>query len=186
MIRKRFFILLLSSFFVWNTLDAQSVTPAISSKTNSKTTKEEILIRRKMLDFHQLSGFITLGLWLATNLEGEKAKDSLYRKSDEYAKILLLTRPEYSNNDPLYSVSLFQGLDQNSIAATYFLFKDPANNFPLYFALKSNEEWEAKHSGSFSQTISIFYFWNVSSNCWFSFFCSSKSCRFGRFGCKYL
>ncbi|EMN47296.1 hypothetical protein LEP1GSC088_4602 [Leptospira interrogans str. L1207] len=60
-----------------------------------------------MLDFYQLSGFITLGLWLATNLEGEKAKDSLYRKSDEYAKILLLTRPEYSNNDPLYLVSLF-------------------------------------------------------------------------------
>ncbi|TQE76551.1 hypothetical protein [Leptospira noguchii] len=153
MIPKRFLILLLSGFFVWSVLGAQVVTPTISSKSNSKTTKDEILTRRKMLDFHQLSGFITLGLWLATNLEGEKAKDSLYRKSDEYAKILLFTHPEYSNNDPLYSVSLFQGLDQNSIAATYFLFKDPANNLPLYFVLKSNEEWEAKHSGSFHKQL---------------------------------
>ncbi|EMK21753.1 hypothetical protein [Leptospira kirschneri] len=153
MIRKTFLILLLSGFFVWNALDAQAATTTISSKSNSKTTKEEISIRRKMLDFHQLAGFITLGLWLVANLEGEKAKDSLYRKSDEYSKVLLLTHPEYSNNDPLYSVSLFQGLDQNSIAATYFLLKDPANNFPLYFVLKSNEEWEAKHSGSFHKQL---------------------------------
>lgn len=156
MIRNWFCILLLSNVFVWNVLNAQPVAPQVQTSPNSataKTTQEELSTRRKMLEYHQLSGFITLGLWLATNLEGEKAKDSLYRKSDEYAKVLLLSHPEYASNDPLYAVSLFQGLDQNSIAATYFLLKDPANNLPLYLALKSNEEWYAKNSGDFHKEL---------------------------------
>ncbi|TGK23799.1 hypothetical protein EHO98_03820 [Leptospira stimsonii] len=137
-----------------SSLSAQvAAPPEMKTSKTEQTTKQDLLRRRNMLEWHQISGFITLGLWLATNLEGEKAKDSLYRKSDEFAQVLLLTHPEYATNDPLYAVAAFQGLNQNSIAADYFLLKDPANNLPLYLALKSQEEWEAKNSGSFHKQL---------------------------------
>ncbi|MCG6194815.1 hypothetical protein LFX25_16365 [Leptospira sp. FAT2] len=159
MLRKWICVLLVSNVFIgsgfMSELTAQPVAPAVKTPQNTEPqiSKNDLSTRRRMLEFHQLSGFITLGLWLATNLEGEKAKDSLYRTSDQYAKVLLFAHPEYANNDPVYAVALAQGLNQNSIAATYFLLKDPANNFPLYFALKSQEEWEAKHSGDFHKQL---------------------------------
>lgn len=148
--RDRIFIFLLFCFSYLSVLEAQVQIPAPASEKTAapKVERKDLLLRRSMLEWHQIAGFVTLGLWLATNLEGEKAKDSLYRKSDEYAQLILLTRPEYANNDPLYAVAIGQGLNQNSIAADYLLLKDPAANFPLYLALKSQEEWEAKHSGS--------------------------------------
>ncbi|TGK33425.1 hypothetical protein EHQ12_06705 [Leptospira gomenensis] len=150
MLRNLFLIFVLFTFSYFTALEAQVQTPSpLPEKSFSpKPEKKDLLIRRSMLEWHQIAGFVTLGLWLAANIEGEKAKDSLYRKSDEYSQLVLLTRPEYANNDPLYVVAIAQGLNQNSIAADYLLLKDPASNFPLYLALKSQEEWEAKHSGS--------------------------------------
>jgi hypothetical protein len=96
----------------------------------------------------------TLALWLATNLQGEKALNSVYRRSDEIARSLLISRPEYAINDPLYFAALRQP-DRKSIAADYFLAKDPERNAALYFALKQNEEWEARRAGSLHRSLAL-------------------------------
>ncbi|MBM9579450.1 hypothetical protein JWG45_20100 [Leptospira sp. 201903070] len=154
MLRKWICMFILFALLGVSALNAQvDTSPEIKATKTILPTKQDLTMRRNVLEWHQISGFITLGLWLATNLEGEKAKDSLYRKSDEFAQAMLLAHPEYAANDPLYAVALFQGLNQNSIAADYFLLKDPANNLPLYLALKSEEEWEAKSSGSFHKQL---------------------------------
>lgn len=102
--------------------------------------------RRTQLQAHQLAGLTTWALWLATNLQGEKALKSMYRESDSFARLALLSHPEYSS-DPLYAVAL-QTPDKNSIAATYFLAKDPAHNLPVYLAMQQHSEWEARTAGN--------------------------------------
>ncbi|BDA77243.1 hypothetical protein LPTSP3_g01730 [Leptospira kobayashii] len=142
-------IIFVHVFFLTNGfIFAQSLSMGNDDKVSyEKVTKESLMKRRSFLEWHQIAGLTTLAFWLATNLEGEKASRSLYRKSDEFAQGILLTHPEYANNDPLYAIA-FQSLDKHSIAANYLLLKDPQNNASLYFALKANEEWEAKNSGS--------------------------------------
>lgn len=98
-----------------------------------------------MLEWHQITGFLTLGLWLATNLEGEKAKDSLNSSAQFGAKALLLTHPEYAKNDPIYYTSLLS-TGKHSYSAEYLLMKDPSANLPIYMALKSSEEYFALKS----------------------------------------
>ncbi len=142
---KRFIL----PFLLISSLTAQS---SSAIERNKNITVASLKQRRNFLEWHQLAGFSTLALWLGTNLAGEKASDSLYRKSDEFAQLILLTRPEYANADPLYAVAL-STLNRNSISADYLLLKDPTNNAPLYFALKSNEEWEARKSGSMHRNL---------------------------------
>lgn len=107
--------------------------------------EESFSTRRTMLQAHQLAGMATWALWLATNLEGERALDSLYRRSDEIARLQLINRPAYSN-DPLYFLAL-QSPGRHSISAAYFLAKDPVANLPMYAALTRQDEWEASRSG---------------------------------------
>ncbi|EMJ97594.1 hypothetical protein [Leptospira alstonii] len=59
MIRKWFCVLSLSIFCVSNVLNAQTVAPSSTARA-LKTTREDLSTRRKMLEYHQLSGFITL------------------------------------------------------------------------------------------------------------------------------
>jgi hypothetical protein len=145
---QRLIILIL----IFSSLSLFSQSSPSISKQNENVTTESLKQRRDFLNWHQLAGLSTLALWLVTNLEGEKAANGLYRKSDEFAQMILLTKPEYANADPLYAVAL-GSLNQHSIAADYLLLKDPVNNAPLYFALKSNEEWEAKHSASLHRNL---------------------------------
>lgn len=120
----------------------------------AEPTQESLQRRRSLLNLHQIGGMTTLALWLATNIEGEKALKSMYRRSDESARMLLLTRPEYAVGDPLYFAALRQP-DRRSIAADYFLAKDPQRNAPLYFALKQSEEWEARRAGSLHRSLAM-------------------------------
>ena len=59
-------------------------------------------IRRNMLDFHQLAGFTTLGLWLATNIAGDRAYSKLENKAELPSRLLLLQNP--SENFLAYSL----------------------------------------------------------------------------------
>ncbi|MCB1302669.1 MAG: hypothetical protein KDK37_00235, partial [Leptospiraceae bacterium] len=117
----------------------------------AEPSAETLQTRREFLNLHQIMGLTTLSLWLATNLAGDKAKDSLYRESDEKARFLLLAHPEYSS-DPLYYAAL-QEPGPRSFTAEYFLSKDPTNNLLPYLALKQNDEWEARRSGSLHRNL---------------------------------
>ena len=66
-----------------------------------KAENENLKLCRSFLNWHQSAGLTTWTLWLATNLVGEKVYKTMYRKSDEYAKYILITNPEY-NTDPYY------------------------------------------------------------------------------------
>lgn len=109
--------------------------------------------RRTQLQAHQLAGLATWALWLATNLQGDKAMKSMYRESDAFARMALLSHPEYAN-DPLYAAAL-QTPDKNSMAATYFLARDPTRNLPLYLMLRQNDEWEARTAGGTHKTLAF-------------------------------
>jgi hypothetical protein len=113
---------------------------------NLKGEEENLKLRRSLLSWHQTAGLTTWTLWLATNLVGEKAYKTMYRKSDEFARYILITNPQYSN-DPFYFLAI-QPPDKKSIAANYLLLKDPEKNLPLYLTLKQGEEYEARKYGS--------------------------------------
>ncbi len=117
----------------------------------AEPTRESLETRRDYLDLHQVMGMTTLGLWLATNLVGDEAKESLYSTADEQARYLLLANPSYSS-DPLYYLAIQQP-GPRSFAAEYFLSRDPANNAALYLALKSREQWKSRKSGSMHRNL---------------------------------
>lgn len=84
-----------------------------SQRGNSQTqTKEEIQLRRNMLDFHQALGLLTSTSWLATNLVGENAMKDYRRVYEPYAYAVLLTNP-------------FQDTTMNYLAYQYILQKSP-------------------------------------------------------------
>lgn len=47
---------------------------------NLKGEEENLKLRRSLLSWHQTAGLTTWTLWLATNLVGEKAYKTMYRK----------------------------------------------------------------------------------------------------------
>jgi len=57
-----------------------------------------------MLQYHQIAGMATWGLWLATNLKGEEAIHSLKRTAELPANALLLANPQ--QNWPLYYIMM--------------------------------------------------------------------------------
>lgn len=71
-----------------------SLTVSIFSQEKSQQDVSKIELRRNLLKTHQFLGFSTLILWLATNLEGEKALKNLYKTSDQYARYLLAMNPQ--------------------------------------------------------------------------------------------
>ncbi|MBU43748.1 MAG: hypothetical protein CMN76_11050 [Spirochaetaceae bacterium] len=123
-------------------------TPAV---LRAQPTRDSLQRRREYLDLHQIMGMTTLGLWLATNLAGEEANESLYSSADENARMLLLANPQYAN-DPVYFLAI-QEPGPRSFAAEYFLSRDPANNLGLYLALKSQEEWRSRKSGNLHRSL---------------------------------
>lgn len=117
----------------------------------AEPTRQSLETRREFLNTHQIMGLTTLGLWLATNLVGDEAKESLYSSADEQARFLLLANPGYSN-DPLYYLAI-QEPGPRSFTAEYFLSRDPTNNAALYLALKSQEEWKSRKSANMHRTL---------------------------------
>lgn len=171
LLMRVYFVLLVCMFYT-STVFAQSI-PYLQNDPKPSVTKESLKRRRNLLEWHQIAGLTTLALWLATNLEGDKASESLYRKSDQYAQGLLLANPQYATNDPMYLVAL-SPLNRHSIAADYFLLKDPTNNAGLYFALKANEEWEAKRSGDLHKNLAMATFSMYAITAGLAFFSPSK------------
>nr|WP_208729563.1 hypothetical protein [Leptospira congkakensis] len=165
-------IILFVSLFSFSTAFAQSI-PLIQQNDKPQVTKESLKKRRNLLEWHQIAGLTTLALWLATNLEGDKASETLYRKSDQYAQSLLLANPQYATNDPMYLVAL-SPLNRHSIAADYLLLKDPTNNAGLYLALKANEEWETKHSAAMHKNLAMATFTMYVVTASLAFFSPSK------------
>lgn len=138
----------------------------------AEQSREDLQLRRTMLDWHQIMGITTMGLWLATNLAGEEANDHLYSTADEQARFLLLTNPQYSN-DPLYYFML-QDPGPRSITAEYFLSLDPARNAPAYFAMKSAEEWRSRKSGDRHKALAYATFTSYAITASLSFFAPSR------------
>ncbi|WP_425269823.1 hypothetical protein [Leptospira perdikensis] len=165
-------IVLFVSLLSFSTVFAQSI-PLLQQNNKPLVTKESLKKRRNLLEWHQIAGLTTLALWLATNLEGDKASETLYRKSDQYAQGLLLANPQYATNDPIYLVAL-GSLNRHSIAADYFLLKDPTNNAGLYLALKANEEWETKHSAAMHKNLAMATFSMYAITASLAFFSPSK------------
>ncbi|MCB1159441.1 MAG: hypothetical protein H7A25_10875 [Leptospiraceae bacterium] len=62
--------------------------------------EKNMKLRRSMLDWHQVLGFTTWGLWLATNIAGEQAMNNLENTATKPATLFLLQNP--SENLPLY------------------------------------------------------------------------------------
>ncbi|WP_207763500.1 hypothetical protein [Leptospira meyeri] len=149
----RISVILFIGFFSFSTTFAQSI-PLLQNNDKPRATKESLKKRRNLLEWHQIAGLTTLALWLATNLEGDKASETLYRKSDQYAQSLLLANPQYATNDPMYLIAM-SPLNRHSIAADYFLLKDPTSNAGLYLALKANEEWETRHSAAMHKNLAM-------------------------------
>ena len=127
-------------------MSAASVSPV-----HAEQSRDSLARRREFLNWHQIMGMTTLGLWLATNLAGDEANESLYSTADEQARFLLLANPQYSS-DPLYYAAIQQP-GPRSFAAEYYLSRDPANNLGLYLAMKSNEEWKSRKSGNLHKTL---------------------------------
>jgi hypothetical protein len=123
-----------------------SLTVSIFSQEKSQQDISKIELRRNLLKTHQFLGFSTLILWLATNLEGEKALKNLYKTSDQYARYLLAMNPQY-NKDPLYNYYILKQPDRHSFTAEYYLLQDPNKNLQTYLMLKSTEEWYASKNG---------------------------------------
>lgn len=98
-------------------------------------------LRREMLAYHQLFGMLTWVSWLTTNLYGEQAIKSMYRKSDQISRAILLSNPQ--NNDLFYLLSIKE-VDRKSLSWYYLISKDPQNFF--YWSLRINDEWESKKS----------------------------------------
>ena len=101
---RRWFVLVFLSLFLQSSIRA-----------------DDLSTRREMLQWHQVAGLATWGLWLATNLKGEEAIHSLRRSGEPVANAVLLA--------------------------------DPRNNWPLYYAILNNSEWEAKRGGSTHRTL---------------------------------
>ncbi|MCG6138976.1 hypothetical protein [Leptospira mtsangambouensis] len=165
-------VILFVGIFSFSTIFAQSI-PLLQQNDKPRATKESLKKRRNLLEWHQIAGLTTLALWLATNLEGDKASETLYRKSDQYAQTLLLANPQYASNDPMYLVAM-SPLNRHSIAADYFLLKDPTNNAGLYLALKANEEWETKHSAAMHKNLAMATFSMYAITASLAFFSPSK------------
>lgn len=72
------------------------------SPPSTTEIEERMSLRRTILDWHQLLGMVTWGLWLATNYEGERALSRLYPRNEPVANYLLLQNPR--DNFPLYYV----------------------------------------------------------------------------------
>lgn len=165
-------IVLFLVFLSFSIVNAQSI-PFPQQNNKHQVTKESLKKRRNLLEWHQLAGLTTLAIWLATNLEGDKASETLYRKSDQFAQTLLLNNPQYAVNDPMYLVAM-SPLNRHSIAADYFLLKDPTNNAGLYLALKANEEWETKHSAAMHKNLAMATFGMYAITASLAFFSPSK------------
>lgn len=98
--------------------------------------------RRTMLRYHQLAGMLTWTLWLATNLEGEKALDHLRPQMDVPALFFYSQNP--SQNLPLYLAMRYDN------PAAILLSNNDAyirQNLPLYYLVRNNVEWEADNAG---------------------------------------
>lgn len=73
-------------------------TPAFGQTPEDEAARQ--MLRHDMLQYHQMAGIATWGLWLATNLKGEEAIHSLRRTAEPVANALLLANPQ--QNGPLY------------------------------------------------------------------------------------
>lgn len=105
-------LLLLHLGIVHTALRAQTVTetadenptvePAYTDSDlySDEETLERMQTRRSMLEWHQLAGFVTWGLWLATNLEGERIAGSHRRVGEDSMRLLWLSDPD--RYTPLY------------------------------------------------------------------------------------
>ncbi len=91
------------------------------SVSSIRADEEDLSTRREMLQWHQVAGLATWGLWLATNLKGEQAIHSLRRTGEPVANAVLLANPQ--------------------------------NNWPLYYAILNQSEWEAKRGGDTHRTL---------------------------------
>ncbi len=97
-------------------------------------------IRRKMLRAHQVTGLLTWGLWLATNLAGEKALDSLKPETDLPAMFYLAQDP--TNNLPMYGALKYNN------PSLLLLSNDQAyinRMLPMYYLITDNAEWESEN-----------------------------------------
>ncbi|MCB1174264.1 MAG: hypothetical protein KDK39_11885 [Leptospiraceae bacterium] len=61
---------------------------------------ERMQTRRSMLEWHQITGLLTWGLWLATNLEGERIAKTHQRVGEQEMQLLWLSNPDAYT--PLY------------------------------------------------------------------------------------
>jgi len=94
-------VLVLSLMFLSTLVHGETI-PSQTTTPDDGTTS----LRREMLQWHQIAGMATWGLWLATNIEGERALHTLRRKFEPEANYLLLSNPQ--ENLLLYYATLQQ------------------------------------------------------------------------------
>lgn len=87
-----------------NTFNFQSYESSNSLKAITYDAKS-IKLRRKMLEWHQVTGFLTWFSWLATNVAGERAEKSYHKEFEPYARAMLVLNPM---NDTSQSYLLYQ------------------------------------------------------------------------------
>ena len=134
-----------------DTSSENSQQPAVNSKKTGTSASFEgwysgdekhASTRKTMLTIHPALGFTTWALWLATNLEGERALNELKPQMDLAAKLFYLKNP--SENLPLYMSMTYDN------PAFLFLNQNQGlidQQFTYYYLVRSNAEWDSPAHG---------------------------------------
>lgn len=136
---------------------------AVNPKPESSPAlnKNQIERRRSFLEWHQLTGFATWGLWLATNLAGEKAKDSYKKEYEPIANVVLLANP---NQNALLYYGIMQvspydskgGATHGSLAGATFLMYSITAGLAFFSPSKLQSDREEGWTTIFTHKAAIF------------------------------
>lgn len=127
-------------------------------------------LRKEMLTYHQLFGILTWTSWFATNLYGEQSIRTMYRRSDEISRFVLLSK-QFQENDLLY-VQMLREVDKKSIYWYSLIIQEPNNLF--YWSLRFQDEWEAKRYPSTHKNLAYTTFVLYSTTALLAFFSPSS------------
>lgn len=98
--------------------------------------------RKTMISAHQIAGALTWGLWLATNVEGERALKNLRPDMDLPAYALYASDP--SQNLPIFMALKYDNPGYIALTNNQSYMQQ---YIPLYYLLRENSEWSAGAAG---------------------------------------